>query len=648
MKAIFILVSIISNFCFAFSQEQDSLYLLYKNEIDLNKKAKLGYELCEQNINQDLEFSLKICSEIMMLKDEGISSELLFDFNNILGIAYRNKHSLDSSDYFFNQAKIIGDQEQDQILQFIAMHNLALNSRMKGKYEDAISVFLRSLNIVEKLDNPNYKSAVFTDLGGTYLLIENWKLGRKYLRAALSINLELGDPDLIGTSYSSLSYSFDGPENLDSAIYYNEKAIEYLEKSNNLFALADAKNSRCVNISVQKKFQEACDCYLEVLDLYNSLEHLQGIMVANDNIGTAYTNLKKYHESIPYHLRAIELSNIANEKRIREIAHYSVSISYYNIGEYEKAYLHADTARTLLDSLRGPDIQDKLSELIVKYETAQKEQAFQQEKLEKERAEKEAVISDLENARLKAWIFGIGAFAILVALFSILLFYSNKRKSEQRKREQEIKTEQDKLASFLNGQEEERARISQDLHDGIGQQLTLLKTGINQLIQNQADSSAKSEWQDLETQVSQSAEEIRSISHQMMPVVLQKFGLRAGLESIAHQLNKLDKLNCSLQTSSLKNRYNNVIEVQLFRICQELTNNSIKHAQAKHINIQLKEKDGQLILRYQDDGVGVDTNEKGHGMNSIRTRLGVINGTMKWNSENNEGILVSIRVPLTD
>jgi len=182
------------------------------------------------------------------------------------------------------------------------------------------------------------------------------------------------------------------------------------------------------------------------------------------------------------------------------------------------------------------------------------------------------------------------------------------------------------LKANLEAQEAERKRIALDIHDEIGALLSTSKIFVSQLSLSQSledHQLLKKKVIDIYDQI---AFNIRSISHDLRPVVLEKFGL----------ISAIDSLDENLEAAGIKFIFNTQnqfdflpdAEVQLYRIVQELISNTIKHARANHIWLNILAKDSNIVFSYLDDGIGLQENIQKHGlgMKGIESRVSLFKG----------------------
>lgn len=245
-------------------------------------------------------------------------------------------------------------------------------------------------------------------------------------------------------------------------------------------------------------------------------------------------------------------------------------------------------------------------------------------------------------------LFAGTSVLIMVALALVMVSYANRAQQRilaQRMAAQatEIRHQQELVQRNLSTQEEERKRIAANLHDDIGAKLGVLHLTLHRLRRAIPETAGQGAmFDEIDGLIATTMDSARRISHELMPPTLEDFGLIAALEEFCEGIRRTGavevKLSCQLERSEIGDA---AIELNLFRIVQELCNNTFKYAQASLIEIQLgKEADGRKWLRYFDNGRGFDPEDvqgKGLGMKNLESRTNIIGGTLKINTAPGQG-----------
>ncbi len=207
------------------------------------------------------------------------------------------------------------------------------------------------------------------------------------------------------------------------------------------------------------------------------------------------------------------------------------------------------------------------------------------------------------------------------------------------------------LSAVIRGEERERKRFAREMHDGLGPLLSAAKLYVNEL---DSMTLSEEERKDLirhsNELIDEAVNATRTISNNLMPTVINSYGLVKAVQAFCEKVNRTNQLNIKFETENIDRRLDTNVELILFRVISELINNTIKHARAENVQIFLVKKDDILTLYFRDDGVGfvvddiINSDNKGMGLKNIISRIRSINGTYNFNSRPGEGFNIKIEI----
>jgi len=244
-------------------------------------------------------------------------------------------------------------------------------------------------------------------------------------------------------------------------------------------------------------------------------------------------------------------------------------------------------------------------------------------------------------------------FILAVSVIGFVVLYQRRLYSTQKEIAQlEISFQKELLQGAIITQEAERKRIAQDLHDSIGSLLSGAALYLNQ-VNAGPDSPAAEAQQQSSNLIKEAMGSIRTITRDLLPVNLKRFGL---VEALQDLLSKTTG-GANLEVHYIHQGYSPIEEqkeLALYRITQELLNNTLKYAEAQNIYLQLHFTDGQLDYSYRDDGKGFEYDQYqrsakeglGLGLGSIESRFRIMEGEASFNSSPGKGVLVRIQAPI--
>jgi len=217
-------------------------------------------------------------------------------------------------------------------------------------------------------------------------------------------------------------------------------------------------------------------------------------------------------------------------------------------------------------------------------------------------------------------------------------------------------TEQQKqqLEAIIQTEEDERRRIATDLHDGIGQMLSSVKINLsvaNERIEQSDSSHTKALINKSKEAIDEMTQEIRNIAYNLLPPSLEQFGLSSAMEEEIKKLQASKKQSFQFISSLNNQKLDSKIEIVLFRSFQEIINNAIKHAQSDEITIQLIQHEEKIVLMIEDNGKGFNFAEgfqkkDSLGLKNLYSRMNLINGKIKVDSNPNAGTSITLEVTL--
>ena len=217
-------------------------------------------------------------------------------------------------------------------------------------------------------------------------------------------------------------------------------------------------------------------------------------------------------------------------------------------------------------------------------------------------------------------------------------------------KEMEAKQQLEIFRNTLVSQEEERRRISESLHNGLGQLLYGISIAMSHVTLEKAlknpDKFGQSQKY-AEQLLADAIQESRRISHELMPTTLEEFGLQSAIEDVCQQLSGNVKFHCTY--SGLNRRLENYLELAVFRTVQELMLNVVKHAKASECSVTMIVEEDYININVTDNGIGMPElidKKTGIGLTSIRSKIKLLNGQFKVSVALDQGTTIEIYIPL--
>ncbi|WP_299521364.1 sensor histidine kinase [Winogradskyella sp.] len=454
-----------------------------------------------------------------------------------------------------------------------------------------------------KFNNNNYKITQSFLKGNYYLFRDRDSLALENYKITLNYNFSKRDSTILLNTLTNIGILYNENLNLpDSALHYYNKRLKL--------------------INTNKVFQSKTNYFNSFL-----------------NIGTAHNYKNDLDKALLFTLKADSIPIVENVLTRKLIIKQNLSDIYTKLGDYKKAFYFLSEYNKLNDSLN----RRELARGIAKYEN----QELRIQNLESEAKRK-------QNRNL---FFG----ALGLILFGSIVFYliQKNTKRQQKLAEQEKALESQKLATVLKeqelvtidamieGQEKERQRIANDLHDDLGGLMATVKLHFNAL----KDKESPELFDKTNALIEEAYQKVRSVAHAKNSGVIAKQGLLKAVKDMADKVSASNTLSIEVIDHGLDQRLENSLELTLFRIIQELITNVVKHAEASEATVHLTNHDDSINIMVEDNGKGFNPSQitktkKGMGISSIDKRVEHLDGKLTIESEQNKGTTIIIDIPI--
>lgn len=524
-----------------------------------------------------------------------------------------------------------------------------------GKLDSSLFYYKKSLNIFKGNEN-SVRS--YNAIG---LLYEKWHQADSAMNFFMLAEGKLyktSDFNIAGYTYNNIANVFYEKGQLRHALKYYNKAISAYSISNNKIELAGTFDNIGNVYSDSGNFVKAIQLYDKALQINKELDNPQGRMETLINIGVAendyaYASGKKeyYIKALKNYSDALEIADKLKAPDMSMHIYKNLYTTYQNTGNFKQAFMYQNYYNTIKDSLYNDKNSKLMAQMLVQYEAEKKQNQIkllqQQQAMAKDKMR-------IRNFQLSGTLLGLGVAILVLALLIInyrqrskAQHVMNERRIGDLLKDQELKS----ISAMLEGQELERKRIAEDLHDRLGSMLSTVKLHFaafgNSLRTNELQVP---QYASANTLLDEACEEVRRIAHNMVSGVLTQFGLVPALRELADSIESSSDIKVNVSAFDLDERLESRMEIEIYRIVQELVSNILKHANATEVNIQLTRQEGLLNIMVEDNGHGFDTgrmNETaGMGLKNMAYRAERIGGTFHIDSFPGKGATAVIEIPL--
>lgn len=569
------------------------------------------------NFPKALEYyfkALEMNDEIGQISGSGIT------WNNI-GIVYSFQGESEMALEAFQKALKLHTQTGNKLRLAGTMDNIGLNYNERGLYVKALDIFQQTLKIREEIGNKTGIATSLMNIGNIYSLQNRVQRALEYYEKALSIQLEIGDQYGIANAYHSLATLNYSLEQYDKSLNQYQKALQIRQEIGNKDGIARSYTTIGSVYLMNQEYDKAKEAYQKALEVSLDIGQKSSQIYGLKGLAEAYFGLKNDQRALHYAQQALELVETTQDRPTRQNIYETLVRIYERMGQPEQAFENYRSYTILKDSILNTETSKQLTQMQVKYETEKKELVISS----KDNEIRLLAEASLYRQRL-TWIGG----AIALLLFGFIVLYRSRKFAVRAKN-----LHQHYSRLLLQSQEDERKRISRDLHDSVGQSLVLIK---NKILLSQDE--------DTVVMVSKVLEEVHSISTGLHPVMLESFGLTASIKKLVKDANELTDIFFTQEIDNINGLFSKDQELQIYRIVQESLHNMIKHAQTASALIIVGQDAKTVNLLLKDHGIGFDLTEQNGasslGMKTLKERAQILGGKMLIESTKNKGTSISL------
>lgn len=248
----------------------------------------------------------------------------------------------------------------------------------------------------------------------------------------------------------------------------------------------------------------------------------------------------------------------------------------------------------------------------------------------------------------KFWQTILFKIIVLGLMIGIVIFSVNRRIQRLRKEKHD---QQNFSKHMIESQEKERMRIASELHDSIGQNLIVIKNRAQIGIIEDNSEKRKIQLEEISSICSQTISEVREISYNLRPYQLGKLGLTKAVSATIQKAIESSAIQFNFLVGNIDSTLLQENEIHFYRIIQECLNNALKHSSAGKVNLFIEREEELIRVNYSDDGIGFDylremKDKKGMGLTGLSERVNLLEGNIKFESDNGKGVLIEITVPI--
>lgn len=577
-------------------------------------------------------------------KVAGLDPKYALFINNTLGVLYRRMGKYEASLAEYDKALERHRDDPNYVYLGGIYSSKANTLSMLNRLDEAIELQLKSLTINERNADSLRIVNNYHNIGLMFSKLKEYDKAKSYHLRARQLAIQLGIERSISLYNMELANDYNKLGNLDSARYYYKGALAVSEKMENESNLAIVYQNYGNFLITQSDYTLAEHYLRRSLAIFEKLGVSAEVAAINNSLATIKVKTGKLDEATAL---AAEVNRSVARGELRpmtEAIATSVAISLSEAKD-DPTEATAHYKKQL----------DQLQRLYKESERVAVLKAENQYQLDKKDLLLEAQHKEASQKRRTLLIVAI-AIILLLAALSVIVLLRRRQLHERHKaevRQLDINHRLETAQVLRSAEERERKKIADRLHDEVGALLSIAKLNVDQLkTSTNATSADREKLQTTQKLLGNVADTVRNISHILMPVTLEKQGLKTAVLELVDAVNSAGSLKVEDAIDGFHDTDNWEADFchTVYRIVQEIINNTLKHAGADHLLIQMVELEHSITLYVEDNGKGINTTRDGDGlgMSLLHNNIAYYNGAIEINGSENEGTFILIELPIRE
>jgi len=624
------------------SAKTDSLLKLLPTAKD-TLRAKILTELCWEFCYNNPEQALQYGNEALEISTALNYKSGLAAANNRIGIVYDVTGKYDKALSHYKTALEYSYEIDNKKSIASVLNNIGLIYWNLGDYNRALDNYFKSLKVFEEIKNEKGIANTLNNIGLVYWDDKQLDKALQFQQQAIDARKKINDEYGVGASLTNIALIYHDKDEYDKAIEFFNQSIAQKEKNKDEYGLSIALKGIAATYEAKGNTTEALKYFEKALVKKKEVDDQYGLASAHLDISGIYIRAKKFDTALEHLNAAMKIAETLNSFKLLYKVYGGMALCYNGKNDFKNAFLFQKKYSAAYDSMFNEQKSKQISELQTLYETEKKEQEIKLLNRENE-------ISTLQIKRKNLQLSWIGGGSLIILLTLGILYQRYRIRQQKLLQEEKEKQQQVRMKAIIETQENERTRISKDLHDGIGQLLAAAKINLNSFEEDLTGLKQKEkEKLDHSTRIlNEAISEVSSISQQMMPRLLRENGLIPAVDSLLDKTLGKTHIQYQFQQFGINGRLAENVEIGLYRIIQELIGNIVKHSKANEVSVQLSKAKTHLVLTVEDNGVGMPDNlsNRGMGLDNITSRAEALHGNYHYESEKGKGTISTVRIPI--
>ncbi len=586
----------------------------------------------------ELEKSVQLYQQVVA--ENKFDKKQLSTAYNQLGIYHVYMGHYDSTEVYFLKALALRKQLKDTVGVGASLNNLGNVVMNTGAYDKAVNYFINALKIREGINDSTGIASTTNNLGMIYYKQQNFSVAINYYQKALAINQKSKVIDKEILILNNLGNIYDEMKKLDSSVFYYEQAITAAEDFGDLRILAMSYGNMAVTQHKKKNYDLSKTYINKALAIRVPSNDLEGQAILYNNLAAVYVSTNQQDSAIYYFKKSLIFSVQIDYKECTRDNYLGLSDAYEKSNQFEKAFEMHQKYSLIKDSILNEITTKQIAEMQTKYNASKKE---------KEIVEQKVKLSDqeLKVKQRNYLLLGVGGLAFFILVIGFFSYRQQKAKQHKLLEENRLK---DKIAvvALQNKLHEERLKISGDLHDNIGSQLSYIISSIDNMKHffNTVDEKLSDKLTDIANFTRTTITQLRDTIWALNKDEISFDDLKSRLYNYIETAKLAQEQTEFVFTSNMDSSFqlNSIEGVSIYRIVQEAINNTMKYAAATKVELLISETNKFISIEIKDDGIGFKMSEilLGNGLENMKNRAVSIHAEFIINSAPEEGTSIKL------
>ncbi len=630
----------------------DSLVYKLNNTSGDSARAALLLKIGEAIEISDTRKSFDYYQQALTLARKTDNEALILTALNYVGVCYIELNKMDSALVILGSALPFAKKTSDSLREAKIIANMGNAWLHKHDRVSAIDAYIRSAKLLEGIHDETVLPTLYANITSLFNDQREFKKSIEFGNKSIALARKSGNNYALVNGLLNLAVAYDCLEQPEKQIALLKEALPIAVKNDNIDQIVTTYHNMGSYYFAKKDYNASLQNYLESYKYAQQMDNKYHISTTNSMLALVYLRLNQPDKALACSKQAEALANeVGARANLREIYKTRAEIEQQT-GHLRIANEYLEKTINIGDSLYQAETSEKVAEVEARYQTEKKQQAITQ-------LEKDKQIQLLTIKEKSALNYLLATMALVILMTSFFVYrnirskhlLARKEAELQQQRISELEKDRQLVAvdSMLKGQEEERSRLAKDLHDGLGGLLSGVKFSLSNMKNDfiiTGDNLAVFE-RSLDM-IDASIRELRRVAHNMMPEMLNRFGLDEALKEYCNTINSTKMLQVKYQSLGMADRLDQSVEIIVYRIVQELINNIMKHAAATETFVQLIRQDNRLNIVVEDNGEGFDPailkKSAGAGWINIHSRVEYLKGQLDVHSEPGKGTMVNIEL----